>query len=864
MTTDGAATPFLYSVSLNPLDCNLDTILSSDRLSAHTLSEAGCGYCWSGVRANLGIFARGKFFFRVTVGAPRPVNVHNTAALSTAYGIRVGVSRFQTAVEQLGEVPYSWAYCSTGSRASFPGAPTNGSGGDGGGDGGGGYPVFEEAVGPRVVPGDTITLALDLATAPAPGGRQAAAAANTADPAPSAVAEAAAAADANAGEGPQGSLWVAVNGGKLVRLFSLPLPNQPMQAYFPHILLRNLSATADFVGTQSPEPQGTKELQRQRQQQPQPQRHHELPAGLLERGFRPWQEATIVTADCVSTMPPPGQLPPASKCEVLVLTGLPGSGKTTWAARHCAAHPARRYCVLGTQLVLEQMRLSCPRTRRFHYMGKPEEVFALVADTLTRIQARAPATPRNYILDRTHVTSKSRRNAVVPFRAAGFRCASVAVVSTEDKLLAQQKEAFEREGKVVPDEAMAVLRADFTLPNLEEGFDDVQYPLLGVIAALTTVNRQRREARTWLEWRLKVGAKVAGLPGPPPPLPEQQQQQQHVQRQQGEEGQRLQGLQQQQQEMPQRQLDSSGTAEGSGDGTAAVSPIGGTAPVLPSQEAATAAAPAHRTSESGSAAGTVASGLVHNGGGSGGRRGRGEVNRGETMEVSPPPPLPAGPVFPQPPPPLPEEQQLNNADGIEAQASLRGSSPTLPPPPDESPLVPPLPQKQPQMQQWQPQPPSQQHQQFCGAQHQVPATHMQPSTQVSQQHPLVSWDGELWPPRHWQVPQPQQQARGQGMQQQHLLQQSLPAGQLHHPPPSLTSSNSAPLTPQAAPSLPMAPLLVPHQRFQPQQPFPQLGLAPWQPLPQHCGNGGSGAFMPPQHQPQFQPPQLQPTFFGQL
>ncbi|GFR46731.1 hypothetical protein Agub_g8354, partial [Astrephomene gubernaculifera] len=119
-----AGSPFCYRVSLNPLDCNLDMVLSPDLLSAHTLSEGGCGYCWSGVRANLGIFARGKFFFRVTLGPPRQVNVHNTATLMTAYGMRAGVSRFQPAVEQLGEEPFSWAVCSTGSKASLPPKPT--------------------------------------------------------------------------------------------------------------------------------------------------------------------------------------------------------------------------------------------------------------------------------------------------------------------------------------------------------------------------------------------------------------------------------------------------------------------------------------------------------------------------------------------------------------------------------------------------------------------------------------------------------------------------------------------------------------------------------------------------------------------
>lgn len=61
MATSGQG---MYRVSLNPLDCNLNLILDDNLKQAHTLSEAGCAYCWAGARANLGIF-RGEAQHRV-------------------------------------------------------------------------------------------------------------------------------------------------------------------------------------------------------------------------------------------------------------------------------------------------------------------------------------------------------------------------------------------------------------------------------------------------------------------------------------------------------------------------------------------------------------------------------------------------------------------------------------------------------------------------------------------------------------------------------------------------------------------------------------------------------------------------------
>ncbi|GLC46066.1 hypothetical protein PLESTM_001821600 [Pleodorina starrii] len=806
-----SSAPFVYGVCLNPLDCNVDLILSDDRLSAQTLSVGGCGYCWSGVRANLGVFARGRYFFRVTLGSPRPVNVHNTKALSTAYGIRVGVSRFQTAVEQLGEVPSSWAYCSTGSRASFPVEAADGATG-----GGGGYPVFEQRFGPRLNVGDTLTIAIDLASSqPAEDGAAAAASekAGAADGPTAAASPAATTAGGSGGggggggDGAVGTLWMAVNGGELVPLFPLPLPTRPTESYFPHILLRNLSATADFLGEQAPE----QPPHQQQPEQPVPQRHQPLPRGLLERGFRPWQEAPITTTECVSTLPM-GPLPTPAQCEVVVLTGLPGSGKSTWAARHCASHPARRFCVLGPQLVLEQMRLICPRTRRFHYEGKPEEVFALVSDTLGRLVERAPATPRNYILDRTHVSRGARLAAVEPFRSAGFRCVGVAVVPTEAALFAQQKEAFEREGKVVPDDVMARLRADFTLPNAEEGFDDVQYPVLGLIQALAAVNRQRREAKAWLEWRRQC-IQAEGQGGI---LQQQRQQQQGG-------------------EVKQEQGQGRSNAGNAAESAAAADMAAAAASPSAFRRDAAVPPPPHRLSGSGSigvATAAPAAAPVPQPQAAPAAAGGGDVDMDDEGLL----------------PPLPTESppRLDGA-GLEAQASRRQavSGSIVLEPPLPSPTGP------------------------TGA----IATHEQhhqslPLQEQRQGELLPPQQSLLLPPQQSLPPQQQQQSPSSQAATESPLQlpplmpslmppqQALPMPPLH---PQQQQQHRLSFTNQQ--TFPMQHL---HQGLQHQQQLP----GPGQPLPQRFSGGGGGAeglvdLMPPQQQMLQQPQQLHPQMAGQ-
>lgn len=94
-----ATTPIV----LNPLDAGLDVELREGGLIASQLSSDGFGYLWTGVRGSVGLW-EGKAYFKVRVLQPLPVNVRNTADLSTAHMTRVGVSWQDAPVGLLGEV----------------------------------------------------------------------------------------------------------------------------------------------------------------------------------------------------------------------------------------------------------------------------------------------------------------------------------------------------------------------------------------------------------------------------------------------------------------------------------------------------------------------------------------------------------------------------------------------------------------------------------------------------------------------------------------------------------------------------------------------------------------------------------------
>lgn len=96
-------------------------------------------------------------------------------------------------------------------------------------------------------------------------------------------------------------------------------------AVFPHVLLKNLVVQLQFSTDD----------------------------GLIpEEGYNPWASA-LEEGNAVMG-PGFGKL---QDCEVIMLVGLPASGKSTWAEKWVKEHPKKRYILLGTNLALDQMKV---------------------------------------------------------------------------------------------------------------------------------------------------------------------------------------------------------------------------------------------------------------------------------------------------------------------------------------------------------------------------------------------------------------------------------------------------------------------------------------------------------------------------
>uniref|UniRef100_A0AAY4DBL7 Uncharacterized protein n=1 Tax=Denticeps clupeoides TaxID=299321 RepID=A0AAY4DBL7_9TELE len=167
-----------------------------------------------------------------------------------------------------------------------------------------------------------------------------------------------------------------------------------------------------------------------------------------------------------------GTVGPATKadCEILMMVGLPACGKTTWAAKHAEMHPEKKYNILGTNAIMEKMKVMGLRRQR-NYAGRWDVLIQQATQCLNRLIQIAARKKRNYILDQTNVYGSAQRRKMRPFE--GFQRKAIVICPTDEDLKERTLKQTHEEGKDVPDHAVLEMKANFVLPEAGDFLDDV-------------------------------------------------------------------------------------------------------------------------------------------------------------------------------------------------------------------------------------------------------------------------------------------------------------------------------------------------------------------------------------------------------
>ncbi|KAJ8338015.1 hypothetical protein SKAU_G00369810 [Synaphobranchus kaupii] len=247
------------------------------------------------------------------------------------------------------------------------------------------------------------------------------------------------------------------NGSPVGAAFSVSLALLAGRALHPHVLCRNVSVALNL------DPAG-------------------LPWFPGPAGHTPFHALTPELR---------APLPPVSKqqCEVLMMVGMPGAGKSHWAQAHMVQNPEKRYNILSTHSALRCMT-NVPESE------PKERVIQQATQCVSQLIKVAARRRRNYILDQTNVYASAQRRKLLHF--SGFQRRAVVICPADEewkrRLAAHQKQ----EGEEVPDMCLLKVKVSFTLPQQGDYLEEVLFPEISREETEKLLSGYKEEARRLL------------------------------------------------------------------------------------------------------------------------------------------------------------------------------------------------------------------------------------------------------------------------------------------------------------------------------------------------------------------------------
>ncbi|XP_050073605.1 heterogeneous nuclear ribonucleoprotein U-like protein 2 [Anopheles maculipalpis] len=190
---------------------------------------------------------------------------------------------------------------------------------------------------------------------------------------------------------------------------------------------------------------------------------------------------------------------PASRdcCELVMMIGLPGSGKTTWVQNYLKENPESSFTLLSIDSLLENMKV-LGKAREPSNTPQWQKVVEQLSRNMARLIEIACKRRRHILIDQTNVFASEQKRRLKGF--GGFKTRrAVAVVPNLEEYKRRYELKVAKYGKEVPETTLNTMKANIFVPlSVQNWYTEIVYTELAETEAQELIKKMNEEGRKLL------------------------------------------------------------------------------------------------------------------------------------------------------------------------------------------------------------------------------------------------------------------------------------------------------------------------------------------------------------------------------